>query len=332
MVIAESLPPSPQRLQSCLGCDDVTLLPGVSVQMSAYNAMPYLVDAVESILRQTYQDFDFVIVDDGSTDDSLDYLCSLNDPRLTIVCQPNRGTAAAGNQGLLHCRREYLARMDADDWSDPDRLRLQMAALDENPDVAIVGSCFAYFGDRTAGPKVPMPLDHVSIDRSLIRGDHGLVHGASMMRTRMMRQVGGYWQHRFFEDWDLFLRMGEVGRLMNLPDSLYLYRAHATSLSSSRMNEMRTHYDYAIAMAARRRSGQSLCSLEELTATHGRSSGLSRMHQRMDTESLRQYRQSMGEIYSRAPWRGRMRLGVASLCSPLRTLKRLRRRFGPTMN
>ncbi|MEM9644221.1 MAG: glycosyltransferase family 2 protein [Planctomycetota bacterium] len=305
-----------------------SLIPGVSVQMSAYNAMPFLVDAVESILKQTYQDFDFVIIDDGSTDDSVEYLRSIADPRIQVICQPNRGTAAANNHGLQHCRREYLARMDADDWSDPDRLRLQAEALDCNPEASIVGSCFAYFGSRTAGPRIPMPLEHDAINAALMAGDHGLVHGASMMRTESMLRIGGYWEHPFFEDWDLFLRLGEVGQLMNLPQSLYLYRAHATSLSSSRLDEMRTHYNYAIAQAKRRRSGIPTVSLDTFMQQNGTSSGLSRINAKLDNLALRHYRQAMGEIYSTSPWKGRARLYSSALWSPARTLQRVRRGIG----
>ncbi|WP_146410763.1 glycosyltransferase family 2 protein [Crateriforma conspicua] len=303
------------------------LRPGVSVQMAVFNAMPYLVDAVESILYQSYQDFEFIIVDDGSTDDSLAYLQSVDDARIKIIPQSNRGTAAAGNVGLAHCTRQYLARMDADDWSDPSRLERLADALDANPDVSMVGSSFAYFGDRTAGRPVPMPQDHDSIYRALLRGDHGMVHGASMMRTDCMRAVGGYWEHRFFEDWDLFLRMAEVGKLMNVPDSLYLYRAHDTSLSSRRLEEMRLHYDYAIDQAKRRREGIPTCDLAEFQSQRKNRPVTKAIGERLDNIALANYRRAMGEIYGHRPLRGRMRLLSASLWNPRRTLNRIGRRF-----
>src|SRR6056297_1115509 len=144
MILTQAPSLEPRSLRHKLREMTTPLRPGVAVQMSVYNAMPYLVDAVQSILKQTYTDFDFIAVNDGSTDDSLAYLRTIGDPRLQIINQPNRGTAAAGNLGLLSCQRQYVARMDADDWSDPDRLRLLAQTLDELPSASIVGSSFCY--------------------------------------------------------------------------------------------------------------------------------------------------------------------------------------------
>ena len=99
---------------------------GVSVLMTAFNGMPYLQPAVESILNQTFNDFEFIIVNDGSTEESTrEYLDSITDPRVKVFHEPNRGTAGGSNFGLQHCTRKYVARMDADDISLPTRLAEQ---------------------------------------------------------------------------------------------------------------------------------------------------------------------------------------------------------------
>ena len=112
----------------------------LTVALPVYNGMPYLVPAVESILSQTLQDFRFLIIDDGSIDGSADYLDSLDDPRVTVIHQENRGLGATLNRAIELCDTEYLARMDADDVSHPDRLERQLLHMESHPDIGLLGS------------------------------------------------------------------------------------------------------------------------------------------------------------------------------------------------
>ncbi|MEQ1830925.1 MAG: glycosyltransferase family A protein, partial [Pirellula sp.] len=115
-------------------------MPRITVTINAYNGMPYLPDAVRSIMDQSIQDWNFVIVNDGSTDGTRDYLDSLEDPRIRVIHQENRGTAASSNRVIEDCNTEYIVRMDADDVSLPDRLRTLLEFMERNPEVGMAGS------------------------------------------------------------------------------------------------------------------------------------------------------------------------------------------------
>src|ERR1700683_3631926 len=98
----------------------------LTITLPVYNGMPFVKDAVESVLRQTYTDFRFLIIDDGSSDDSAEYLKSLKDPRLRVIVRENRGLGATLNQLFSESETEYVARMDSDDVCDPDRIKMVM--------------------------------------------------------------------------------------------------------------------------------------------------------------------------------------------------------------
>src|ERR1039458_3032292 len=118
--------------------------PLVSVVMAVRNGMPYLTESIESILAQTMRDFEFIVINDGSTDETERYLGGLADSRLRIFSQANAGVGASANRGIALARGRYVARMDADDVSLPTRLERQVQFLRENPEVALVGTQFAF--------------------------------------------------------------------------------------------------------------------------------------------------------------------------------------------
>src|SRR3972149_8043921 len=123
----------------------------VTVLMTVYNGMPYLPPAVDSVFAQTLRDWRLVIVNDGSTDGTADYLSALGDPRVPVLHQENQGTAAAANHGLAHCDTEFVARMDSDDVSLAARLEKQRDFLQAHPEVGLVGTQVAPLGARRAG-------------------------------------------------------------------------------------------------------------------------------------------------------------------------------------
>ena len=300
---------------------------GVSVLMTTYNAMPHLPAAVDSILGQTHRQLQLVIVDDGSTDSTASYLDSVCDRRIEVIRQPNAGTAAAANFGLLRCHGRVIARMDADDIAEPQRLRLQLAFLDRHPDVVMVGTRFRYFGDASIGPMMRLPLGHDAIVQRLRRGHHALAHGTVMCRSDSMLRLGGYWGHPFFEDWDLFLRMGRSGRLANLAEPLYRYRAVAGSLSSRRTAAMHLHYRFAIESDRCRRAGEPEPAWNDFAAD-GSTGPAARVAGRLDDLAMTQYRQSLAHRYAGRRFRAASLLAVAALLNPSRTARRLIRRMG----
>ena len=219
--------------------DDGETKPLISVLMSVYNGAPYLRAALDSILCQTLEDFEFIIIDDGSTDGSTEILqtCASRDPRLRLVIQENRGLTAALNAGLNLARGKYIARMDADDVARSDRLERQAAALDADPKLVLVGAQVELITED--GVRLGLRRQgsgHADIRRRLLLGDGGaMTHPAVMFRAPAARQVGGF-DERFStaQDLDFFLRLSELGSVENLGETLLEWRQHKLSVNSTK--------------------------------------------------------------------------------------------------
>lgn len=207
-------------------------LPRVSVLMPVRNAQRYLDAAIRSVLAQTFADFEFIIVNNGSTDRTADILArhAAGDRRLRLIDCPIPGIVAALNKGLLACRGELIARMDGDDISLPARFARQVAFLDAHPTCVAVG-CQALMIDADGAPIGPFAAacSHEAIDRhNLVHGGGGIPHPTVLMRRAAVRALRGYSErYPTAEDTDFFLRLAELGTLANLPEVLFHYRRHA---------------------------------------------------------------------------------------------------------
>ena len=296
--------------------------------MPAYNAMPYLPEAVRSILDQTVRDFTFLIIDDGSTDATGAYLEQLTDPRVRVVRAARRGLGAALNHGVDLCETEFLARMDADDVSLPLRFDRQQAFLRQHPEVGMVGSQFGYFGgDRRSVLSPSLPGDHDEIVEQTLKGNLAIAHGTLMFRTSVLRAVGGYRVAGMGEDWDMFLRMAEARRLANLNEILYLYRLHRDNCDLKRFVDLRIGIDYACHCAAARRIGEREPTPEEFLQHQRTRPRLAQMLKLIDAYALAQYRLALVEVAERRMLRGCTRLLYSAVCAPVRTFARFRRIF-----
>ena len=202
--------------------------PTISVVMPVYNALPFLDDSVRSILEQTLNDFEFVILDDASTDGSSELLkeWARRDGRIRLHRSSVRlGLSGSSNAVVSQARAEIIARMDADDVSHPDRLRRQWDVIAARPDVAVIGTLCN--GIDASGREV-RPRDRWRLLRRSVLIP--FPHGSVMYRRRIFDEVGGY-DHKSDggEDQDLFLRMARRGSVLTLPDILYSYRYHANN-------------------------------------------------------------------------------------------------------
>jgi len=202
--------------------------PLVSVVMPVRNAMPYLDDSIQSIVDQTYGDFELVIRDDVSDDGSTEALrrWSARDPRIRLYeGREVLGPAGNSNWVVAQARGELVARMDADDISHPDRLRRQLNVLARHPDVVLVGSlcdCIDTRSRKVRG-RDRWRLAHLSWIAPF-------PHGSVMFRREVFERIGGYREAcDYWEDNDLFLRFAEAGRVVVLPDRLYRYRYSVSS-------------------------------------------------------------------------------------------------------
>jgi glycosyltransferase involved in cell wall biosynthesis len=210
--------------------------------MPVFNAERYIRKATESILNQTFGDFEFIIINDGSTDDSLQILeeYARKDARIRLVSRPNTGYTKALNEALSLARGPFVARMDADDVSMPDRFQKQIDYLRDHPECVMVGSRILMidpFDSPLYEPK--HRLTHEEIDAELLAGvGWAIVHPAAMMVREQLVALKGYrTEVEPSEDIDLFLRMGERGKLANLPDVLLHYRQHSKSVNHTRYQE-----------------------------------------------------------------------------------------------
>ncbi len=301
-------------------------MPVITVLTSVHNGMPYLPAAVESILNQTLSDSVYVIVDDGSTDGSAEYLASLRDPRLKIVSEGRLGRGIAMNRGLDRCRTELVAIMDADDLSLPNRLERQVRFLQNRPEVGVVGTQFAYFGSQPRQVfSPPMPMEHETILGDMLHDRLALVHGTLACRTEVIRKIGGYHITGVGEDWDLILRMAEVSRLANLPDLLYRWRIHAGSVNYNHLQQVQTRNRHAMLCAQRRRQGQPEIAFDDYVQQLHRRPWWQRAAESADYYALTLYRRAMEDILNSHPLRGYRRLAWASLCSPRRLATRIYR-------
>ena len=209
--------------------------PAASVIFPVYNGGKYLDAAIESVLSQTFRDFELLLLNDGSTDGSLNRLeyYASQDVRCKVHSSANRGLVDTLNKGIRLAVGDILIRMDQDDISRPDRFEKQMRYLEEHPDCVLVGSRVLLIDpDGLPIREMGDRMVHEEIDEGLSWGGAFIFHPAIAMRKSAVLQIGGYRaENEYADDLDLFLRLAEVGRLTNLPDMLVQYRQHSASMS-----------------------------------------------------------------------------------------------------
>jgi glycosyltransferase involved in cell wall biosynthesis len=217
------------------------MTPKVTVLMPMYNAERYVEQTIVSIQRQTLQDFEFIIVDDGSTDASRRIVerCARQDARLHLITQQNRGIVSALNAGLRRVRTPYVARIDSDDTCDERRLELQWSRLEADRDLVVLGSNSIVTdpqGNRLGTFSVP--LTHEAIESAHLQGWSSIHHPSAMIRTDALKRVGGYREgYCPAEDLDLWIRLAEIGKVANHPEPLLTRRLTVDGLVASRSAE-----------------------------------------------------------------------------------------------
>jgi glycosyltransferase involved in cell wall biosynthesis len=229
----------------------------VSVLMPVYNTERYVGQAVQSILDQTFQDFELVAVDDGSTDRSADVVgrYAEQDARIRFVCAAHRGLTATRNETLDRAKGRYVAVMDADDISLPDRLARQVEYLDTHPECVLVG-CRVQLMDPAGRPLrvVNVETTHAEIEGANLSFDRFIANNGYMARRQAVCDVGRYRQEfPLAEDRDLYLRLAERGRLANIPGVLYKYRQHLNSVCQARRRKLGECVVAAVRDACQRR-------------------------------------------------------------------------------
>jgi hypothetical protein len=211
--------------------------PTISVVMPVYNSAEFLAESIESILAQSYNDFEFIILDDGSTDQSWEIIQDYASKDIRIKTHQNdcnKGIFFTRNLGLDKSTGKYIGVMDADDISLPDRFTKQFAFLDSHPDIDVLGGQIIKFGQAAqSGKKSNYPLTPGGVRWGLVSGCQ-LAHSTVMMRSHLFSVEGfQYREFKVAQDYDLWTRLSPGHNIANLSDVLVQYRVHQSSISGT---------------------------------------------------------------------------------------------------
>lgn len=237
----------------------------VSIILPVFNGEPYLSSAIKSITSQTHKNFELWIIDDGSTDNSLNTIIenSRKDNRIKYQSRENRGLGETLNELIGLCSSEYIARMDSDDICEPNRISLQYAFMKAHEEVGMVGGQIKFLvGDNVVSAQT-MPLGHSAIRSALMEARFPICHPAIMFRRSIAKKIGGYKITGAGEDLDFFLRASEVAMVTNISEYVLRYRMHLNSLSVKKSSELNKAYAFSIENAKRRSSSITELSTSE---------------------------------------------------------------------
>lgn len=208
----------------------------VSVILPVYNAAPYLKESIESILAQSFGDFELIIINDGSTDESEEVIREFSDPRIVLINNnENIRLISTLNKGLQNAKGKYIARMDADDIALISRFESQWKFMEANPEVDVCGSSISYFNHSGVIRSWIVLSEDKDIKTELLAGP-AFAHPTVFMRTSSMRKFNISYSNEYLhtEDYELWIRMSRLGfRFHNLKDVLLHYRLHDSNVSTS---------------------------------------------------------------------------------------------------
>ena len=217
--------------------------PLISVLMPAYNAEKFINEAIESILDQTYKNFEFIIVDDASSDDTWNIIqkYAKKDKRIiTLKNKANQKICKTLNKGIEIAKGKYIVRMDADDWSFPDRINKQLKFMELHKNIVISG-CSMMICDSKLNPYAVRSYssENKELRKSILR-QSPFSHPTIIFKTDIAKKVGGY--HKLYsEDIEFYLNLGQYGEFGNIKDSLIKYREVPTSMTNTKLKITEIH-------------------------------------------------------------------------------------------
>lgn len=236
--------------------------PTVSVIMPVYNGAEYLRPAINSILNQTFKDFEFIIINDGSSDNTPEIINSYKDPRIRAIHQENMGVARSLNNGIKLARGKYIRRHDADDESLPGHIESQVKFMEEHTDFDLISDQIAYMTDRgKRALKFVNPREDFFQGRKWVDVDYltylkfrPVIHATILAKTKVLQEMGGY-RTEFVtsEDVDLWLRILDHHKIAVLNQCMYFVRLNATSITVRKKSSVNFYREKAIEFAAERR-------------------------------------------------------------------------------
>lgn len=236
------------------------MAPRVSVVIAAYNAERYLAATLRSVLAQTFEDFEIVVVDDASSDGTVAVAESTGDARVRVIhCEQNGGPAAARNRGIAEACGEYVATLDSDDLSYPDRLLEQVAFLDTHPATVLVACEFEFVSPEGHISPAPTRVPHTNAElRFALLLGNPVTLSSELFRRQAALDTGGFPDGHTAEDYEFLLRIADLGEIALIGRVLGAYRRHDGGLSSTRASELRENALRITAENAARFLGRSL--------------------------------------------------------------------------
>jgi len=306
----------------------------ITVLMPCYNVEQYVSEAVQSILNQTYKEFEFLIIDDGSTDRTPEVLSELakTDSRIRLKLNQRQGFPRTLNEGLRLASYDWVASMDADDISLAHRLEEQLNFLLKNPDVKVVATYGRYMapdGRRTLGHFDVGPVTREEFFERRRRGKLiYLIHPSVLMDRNVALEVGGYRDMPIGTDVDMWNRIADKYLIQVIPKPLYVYRIHPSSTTTEKFLLQEQVFRFVLESARCRRSGIAEPTYEDFVQRETQKPWLVRMNDVRKAYGIRSYRLGGMNLALRNWLRGFWFLAIAVLCRPGYALNKLYRHSG----
>jgi glycosyltransferase involved in cell wall biosynthesis len=302
----------------------------ISVVLPVYNAATFLAMAIESILQQTFQEFELIIVDDGSTDNTLEVIHPyLVNPKVKVIQGEHKGLSSALNLGIAEAQYEWIARMDADDIALPERFARQVESIRSHSEVVAWGTYAFYIsaqgkklGLAASGPTSIQDFEHRRDEGHLVQ----LIHPTVVLKKEVLMAIGGYrTEFEPVEDLDLFNRMTAYGPVLAIPEPLLHYRIHNQSVSMQRFFFQRVLMRYIITSHRRSLAKLPAQTFEEFQEDYNHVPWLSRLNRGLKTYGMFFYRKAGLEVGDGSYLYGGFYLALSVLCNPGYSLSRFGR-------
>lgn len=265
--------------------------PKITVLMSVYNGEKYLREAIDSILNQTFTDFEFLIVSDGSTDGTAEILQSYHDPRIKIINnEKNRGLTKSLNKGLGMAKGEYIARMDADDISLPNRFEEQLKYLERYPETVVLGtSIYVINGAGKLLMKEIAPSDPSKI----LLNNNAFTHGSVIFKKAVVDELGYYNElFRYSQDYELWLKIAKHYKVSNLTRPLYTRRFHEENIRLANVEQAMLYHFLAQKLNKNKLTADMLDKIKK--------GGVSELYPYLNTQEKAIFHKTLGHKYAKS--------------------------------
>lgn len=299
----------------------------LSVILPVYNGMPYIAEAISSLINQSYQDFIVYAIDNGSTDGSKEYLTKLKNEKIKYIGLKEKNLVKALNKGLEISTTALIARMDADDISHLKRFQKQVDYLEQNTQVDCVGTLGKYISSN--GKKqfdINLPLQHDDIIRTMLNTRNAILHPSIMFRRQIITNYGGYnEQYPDCEDYEFFLRIGDKVRFANLPERLHYMRIREGSIITENIRKSLTLYYFVS-------HKYSSNYFDNYKIDKPKKDFHLNVFQKLDITSLSIYRKGLNYFLNKNTFVGLLYFLIASIVNPHRFINAIRRKLNYISN